>query len=217
LRAEEGQQGKVDEAVTGPVTSAHDPTADSGVLARGQSSARMPLPRREPVDLDAFLDGLRGMYAFRIEGEVPDRPGWFDPGQVQQVVINLLKNAHEAGSAPDGVTIALAFTAAGVLLLSVSDCGEGMSEAMLRSAIVPFSSSKPGGAGVGLVLCHEVVRGHGGSMILRSRVHEGTTVTCVLPAVIPGRAYGRRHHPRGVAAGPARSRVLPAASARRSR
>jgi nitrogen fixation/metabolism regulation signal transduction histidine kinase len=144
--------------------------------------ARMPLPRRERVDLSAFIDGLRGMYAFRVEGEVPDRPAWFDPGQVQQVVINLLKNAHEAGSAPDDVTISLAFTEAGDLLLSVSDRGEGMPEAMLQSAIVPFSSSKPGGAGVGLALCHEVVRGHGGRMVLRSRVGEGTTVTCVLPA-----------------------------------
>jgi two-component system, NtrC family, nitrogen regulation sensor histidine kinase NtrY len=146
--------------------------------------ARMPQPRRERVDLSAFLDSLRGMYAFRIEGDAPDRPGWFDPGQIQQVMINLLKNAHESGSAPDDVTIALSFTGAGELLLSVSDRGEGMPEAMLRSAIVPFSSSKPGGAGVGLALCHEVVRGHGGSMILRSRVNKGTTVTCVLPSVI---------------------------------
>jgi signal transduction histidine kinase len=119
-----------------------------------------------------------------VEGEVPDRPAFFDPSQVEQVVINLLKNAHESGSAPDDVTIALAFNGAGELELSVSDRGEGMPEAMLRSAIVPFSSSKPGGAGVGLALCHEVIRGHGGSMILRSRVKEGTTVTCVLPASI---------------------------------
>jgi nitrogen fixation/metabolism regulation signal transduction histidine kinase len=165
--------------------------------------ARMPLPRRERVDLGAFLDGLRGMYAFRVEGEVPDRQGWFDPGQIQQVMINLLKNAHEAGSAPDDVTIALAFSGAGELLLSVSDRGEGMPEVMLRSAIVPFSSSKSGGAGVGLALCHEVIRGHGGSMILRSRVHEGTTVTCVLPAVIQEApaaddvAHGASGAPRG--------------------
>jgi nitrogen fixation/metabolism regulation signal transduction histidine kinase len=144
--------------------------------------ARMPLPRQERVDLGAFLGGLRGTYAFRIEGELPARPGWFDPGQVEQVVINLLKNAHESGSAPEDVTISLAFNASGELLLSISDRGEGMPEAMLRSAIVPFSSSKPGGAGVGLALCHEVIRGHGGRMILQSRVREGTTVTCVLPA-----------------------------------
>lgn len=146
--------------------------------------ARMPLPRRERVDLGAFVEGLRGIYAFRVEGQVPDRPGWFDPGQMEQVVINLLKNAHESGSAPEDVTISLSFKGAGDLLIAVSDRGEGMPEAMLRSAIVPFSSSKPGGAGVGLALCHEVVRGHGGSMVLRSRVNEGTTVTCVLPAVL---------------------------------
>jgi signal transduction histidine kinase len=144
--------------------------------------ARMPLPRRERVDLRAFVDGLRGIYAFGIEGEVPARTAFFDPGQVEQVVINLLKNAHESGSAPEDVTLSLSFNGAGELLISVRDRGEGMPEAMLRSAIVPFSSSKPGGAGVGLALCHEVIRGHGGRMILRSRVDEGTTVTCVLPA-----------------------------------
>ena len=78
--------------------------------------------------------------------------------------------------------------ASGELLLSISDRGEGMPEAMLRSAIVPFSSSKPGGAGVGLALCHEVIRGHGGRMILRSRVREGTTVTCVLPTSIEAKS-----------------------------
>jgi signal transduction histidine kinase len=100
------------------------------------------------------------------------------------VVINLLKNAHESGSAPDDIAMALSFNEAGELRLAVSDRGEGMPEAMLRSAIVPFSSSKPGGAGVGLALCHEVIRGHGGSMVLQSRVGEGTTVTCILPTVL---------------------------------
>lgn len=143
--------------------------------------ARMPHPRPQRVDLASFLQGVREIYPFQIKGEVPERPGWFDPGQVQQLVINLLKNAHEAGGASEDVTIAVRFSDAGELHLSVSDRGEGMPEAMLRSAIVPFSSSKPGGAGVGLALCNEVVRAHGGRLVLRSHPREGTVVTCVLP------------------------------------
>ena len=144
--------------------------------------ARMPQPRKQRVDLAEFIEGLRGMYAFQVEGELPDRPGWFDAGQLQQVMINLLKNAHEAGSPPEDVTISMSFDAAGEMHISVRDRGEGMPEAMLRSAIVPFSSSKPGGAGVGLALCNEVVRGHGGRLLLESRPQAGTAVTCVLPA-----------------------------------
>jgi signal transduction histidine kinase len=144
--------------------------------------ARLPRPRLEEVDLAAFVEGLRELYAFRLVGELPAGPGWFDRGQLQQVVINLLKNAHEAGGAGDDVTLEIARTAPGELSLSVGDRGAGMTEAALRSAILPFSSSKPNGTGVGLALCNEVVRAHGGRLSIKSRVGEGTTVTCVLPS-----------------------------------
>jgi nitrogen fixation/metabolism regulation signal transduction histidine kinase len=143
--------------------------------------ARLPRPRPEDVDLGAFVEALRELYAFRLLGELPLGPGFFDRGQLQQLLINLLKNAHEAGGPGEDVTLRVARTASGELHLSVGDRGAGMTEAVLRSAILPFSSSKPAGMGVGLALCNEVVRAHGGRLILQSRVGEGTTVTCVLP------------------------------------
>jgi two-component system nitrogen regulation sensor histidine kinase NtrY len=90
------------------------------------------------------------------------------------------RNRHAL--AGEGVTLEIARTAPGELLLSVGDRGAGMPEAALRSAILPFASSKPNGTGVGLALCNEVVRAHGGRLTIRSRVGEGTTVPCVLPS-----------------------------------
>ena len=69
--------------------------------------ARLPRPRKEPVEWPQFLDGVQRLFPFRIAGQAPAGPDWFDPGQVQQVLINLLKNASEAGSPPEEVLVAI--------------------------------------------------------------------------------------------------------------
>jgi two-component system nitrogen regulation sensor histidine kinase NtrY len=51
----------------------------------------------------------------------------------------------------------------------------------MRQALVPFYSTKPGGSGVGLALCNEIIEAHGGRMRLQAREGGGTKVTCWLP------------------------------------
>lgn len=141
--------------------------------------ARIPPPTRAATTWQEILDDVRALYEFRAEGElgmelVADR------AQLQQVLINLLKNAHESGSAPQDIVVSVQRNVEGVVL-RVSDRGAGMSEETLRQALVPFYTTKPSGSGLGLALCNEIIELHGGRMRLQSAIGQGTIVTCWLP------------------------------------
>jgi len=154
----------------------------AGFLEGYARFARLPRPRPEPVAWVDFLDGVQALVPFRLEGQPPAERGWFDPAQMQQVLINLLKNAHESGSAPEEVSVSALQTAHGETALRVVDRGRGMDEQEMKRALLPFYSSKPAGAGVGLALCKEIVEAHGGRLRLQNRPGGGVMVTCWLPA-----------------------------------
>jgi two-component system, NtrC family, nitrogen regulation sensor histidine kinase NtrY len=144
--------------------------------------ARLPLPRKQPVSWSEFLEGVQRLYAFTLDGLLPARKAAFDPTQMQQVLINLLKNAHEAGSPESEVRVAVLDTADGGWVIRVLDRGRGMGEEVMKRALLPFYSSKPSGTGLGLPLCNEILEAHGGRLRLESRAGGGTIVTCWLPA-----------------------------------
>jgi nitrogen fixation/metabolism regulation signal transduction histidine kinase len=143
--------------------------------------AKLPQPRREAVDWATFLEEVRAFYPFQVEGNPPDVSGFFDPAQIQQVLINLLKNAAESGSAPEKVSVSFETSPAGAAILRVLDRGKGMDAETMRNALVPFYSSKRDGSGLGLPLCTEIVSAHGGTLALERRPGGGTVVTCTLP------------------------------------
>ncbi|HUO85934.1 MAG TPA: ATP-binding protein [Thermoanaerobaculia bacterium] len=143
--------------------------------------ARLPQPRPAEVPWRPFLDELAALSAFRLDGEPPARPGRFDRGKMQQVLLNLLANAREAGSPPEEVAVSVAETSDGAVVLAVADRGGGMGDEEMRSALVPFFSTKRAGAGLGLALCREIVEAHGGRLRLERRPGGGTTVVCWLP------------------------------------
>ncbi len=128
-----------------------------------------------------FLDGLEGAPHFVIDGELPDRPGRFDRTLLEQVMINLLKNAAEAGSPEDAVTVSCRDTGTG-FWLEVADRGPGMAPATLSQALVPFYSTKQRGSGIGLSLCREIVEAHDGRLSLANRKSGGLRVRIHLPA-----------------------------------
>jgi signal transduction histidine kinase len=113
-------------------------------------------------------------------GPPPERQGYFDPSQLEQVVLNLLKNADEAGGARDLVQLQVA-PAPGGVHLTVRDRGAGMTEETLSRALLPFYSTKERGSGLGLPLCREIIEAHGGNLKLANRAGGGLTVTCFLP------------------------------------
>ena len=141
--------------------------------------ARLPEPRRERTRWQEILDDVRALYRFRVEGD-PESDAFVDRAQMQQVLINLVKNAHESGSAPEDVVVSVR-RGPDATIVRVSDAGRGMTESVLRQALIPFYTTKPSGTGVGLALSNEIVEAHGGRMRLQARAGGGTVVTCWLP------------------------------------
>jgi nitrogen fixation/metabolism regulation signal transduction histidine kinase len=143
--------------------------------------AKLPRPQREQVAWGPFVDALHETTRFELAGAVPAEPGYFDPGQLEQVLINLLKNAHESGSPPAEVRLAIESGARGTCI-QVHDRGSGMSQSVLESALLPFYSTKRSGTGLGLPLSREIVEAHGGRLSMANRSGGGLEVTLWLPA-----------------------------------
>jgi len=142
--------------------------------------AKLPQPRPAPVEWPAFLATLADALPFRLEGAIPQRTAQFDPAQLQQALINLLKNAHESGSPAEDVAVSVE-AGPSMWQLKVLDRGSGMTDTDLRNALVPFYSTKPTGTGLGLTLCREVLEAHGGRIALANREGGGLAVTLWLP------------------------------------
>ncbi len=145
------------------------------------SFAKLPTPRIEAVMWGHFCARLASEVAFRVVGELPVEPTAFDPAQIEQALLNLLKNAHESGSAPEDVELHVK-AAMGMLRIEVMDRGQGMNDAVLTNALVPFYSTKRSGTGLGLALAREIAEAHGGRITLGNREGGGLTVTLILPA-----------------------------------
>jgi signal transduction histidine kinase len=142
--------------------------------------ARLPPPTKRLVEWKPFFDEIGLLYPFVLTEQLPSAPGVFDPEQVQQVLINLLKNAQESGSAADQVQIEV--RAAKEIVISVLDRGPGMKPEALDRAGELFFTTKPGGSGLGLHLCREIARAHGGTFELSARGGGGLIARVSLPS-----------------------------------
>ena len=143
--------------------------------------AKIPPPKPAPVPWGHFLESLRGFWPELPTGAPPARPGFFDRGQIQQVLINLIKNAYEAGGPKDQVEVVVEAAEEGGFRISVLDRGPGVSEEVMESVFVPFFTTKPTGSGLGLALSREIVELHQGRLGLARRDGGGMSVSVWLP------------------------------------
>ncbi|HVH33992.1 MAG TPA: ATP-binding protein [Tahibacter sp.] len=173
---------KGDSARLGPVFDTIEDRARHlhGFIHGYAEFAKLPQPRLDSVPWRSVLDAIARQFpGIRVDA-VPATPGWFDRVQIEQVLINLVKNAHEAGGPVEEISVAV-IQRAGETRIEVRDRGSGMSEAVLANALLPFYSTKRSGSGLGLALAREIAEAHGGRIVLANRDGGGLCVTLVLP------------------------------------
>ena len=145
----------------------------SDSLARFVSSyarlARLPAPARRSFELVPVAERIVRMFPAERVTLVPGTPVQLnaDPDQIEQALINLLQNAMDAVSATGG-SVRMEWEAAQKAVeIRVEDEGMGLSNP--ANLFVPFFTTRPGGSGVGLVLCRKIAEAHGGSVTLENR------------------------------------------------
>jgi nitrogen fixation/metabolism regulation signal transduction histidine kinase len=138
--------------------------------------AQLPPPALQPVPLHALMERAVALET-RVSVQLkpgPDIDLEVDPDQIEQLIINLLRNAAEAALArfPDAtskaqVTITWQVTAQAVIIL-IEDNGIGLTNP--SNLFVPFYTTKPGGSGIGLALARQICEAHGGVLQVANRV-----------------------------------------------
>jgi two-component system nitrogen regulation sensor histidine kinase NtrY len=146
--------------------------------------AKLPLPQKASIDWAKMTQQLAQQYPFNLLSPLPVKPIKLDAVQLEQVFINLLKNAHESGAVADTVSITFEEVTHPIngLLIKVDDQGCGMSSEVLSQALLPFYSTKQSGTGIGLPLCREIIEAHGGRISMQNRPEGGLSVKVWLPS-----------------------------------
>ncbi|HEX5462528.1 MAG TPA: ATP-binding protein [Steroidobacteraceae bacterium] len=147
--------------------------------------AKLPAPLPAPVDWRVLLDDIAQQRHFRIVEPLPAEAGWFDRAQLEQALINLLKNAEESGGPAAGIEVAVMQSHLRQHV-EVRDRGTGMSATVMAQALLPFYSTKRSGTGLGLALAREIAEAHGGHVRLANREGGGLVVTLELPLPADG-------------------------------
>jgi PAS domain S-box-containing protein len=103
-----------------------------------------------------------------------------DEKQLQEVFMNLIRNAADAMPKGGKITITTALEEDNVRI-DFTDTGEGISESDMRLIFDPFFTTKEHGTGLGLSVCYGIIKAHGGDLKYSSKLGKGTTATVVLP------------------------------------
>lgn len=166
----------------------------AGQVIRGlRAMLRRRDEAREPVDCNRLIREVVKLVDFevrqsgfqlelRLARELPAVSA--DGIQVQQVVLNLVRNALDAmreRATGDTITVTSA-AAEGHVEIRVADCGPGLSTEAAERVFEPFFTTKPEGIGLGLSICKSILRAHGGDLTVGSTVAGGAEFQVRLPA-----------------------------------
>lgn len=132
--------------------------------------ARLPAPRPAPLDVGEWVRRVAALET-RLAVEVVDGPPitlHADGDQLDQLLINLVKNAADAAEETQGsVRVGWGILPTGQVEVFVDDDGPGLPET--TNLFVPFFTTKPTGTGIGLVLSRQIAEAHGGTLVLKNR------------------------------------------------
>lgn len=148
---------------------------------------RIPVPMQQLFPVSSLFDDLRGLYpagaiSFSFSVRPVDLRIYADRAMIEQVLINLLKNAVEACQERSYPEVRVnAFRREGVPVITVSDNGYGIVPEAMDKVFVPFFTTKQGGSGIGLSVCRQIMNRHGGSISVISEEEKGTTFTLQFP------------------------------------
>jgi len=131
--------------------------------------AKLPRPQLQPLEVKSTVEravSFETRVGVKVnEGAPLTVQG--DPDQLEQVLINLLRNAADASLTTKG-GVEVGWRRDGAMLeISIKDEGPGLSST--ANLFVPFFTTKPGGSGIGLVLSRQIAEGHGGALTLENR------------------------------------------------
>lgn len=117
-----------------------------------------------------------------LTGDLP--PAWMDPGQMEQVLYNVLYNAAQAMSGRGTIIVSTELEAEkNIVLVKVRDSGRGIPPEIMPHLFDPFFTTRPRGVGLGLAIAYEIMRAHGGEIELESQLGQGTTCKIYIPVV----------------------------------
>lgn len=148
---------------------------------------RIPAPTMQIFPVSALFDDLQKLVPVNgIHFIYSIKPSelrlYADRGMIEQVLINLLKNAVEAcGDSPSPEIRVEAFRKDGIPVITISDNGSGIVPEALDKVFVPFFTTKPGGSGIGLSVCRQIMNRHGGNITVTSEMEKGTVFTMLFP------------------------------------
>lgn len=157
---------------------------------------RIPMPKLAEVKLDEMLNPILNLLKFDIEKEgvavsLKIEPEGLtiqaDREQIEQVVINLLKNAIQAFSENEEhgkdkkIDVCAGINDQDRICIKISDNGSGIDEEALKKIFIPFFTTKKSGSGIGLSLSKQIMRKHNGNITVQSTLGEGTEFVLTFP------------------------------------
>ena len=186
LENEDGKQKPIDEITEKQIASIRSGLKTIEKRSNGlynfvndyRKLTKIPKPEKQPINVTLFLENiqvlmqaelLKSNIKFELNIQNDDLSVFADSNQIEQVVINLVKNSIEALDTISNPRISIkAYEKSGSICIEVEDNGTGIHNDIIDNIFIPFYTTKNLGSGIGLSLSRQIMRQHGGSISFES-------------------------------------------------